>query len=57
MNFTARAKTNITVLEIATSDFKRLLHNDYKQYLENISLHKHLLMLGRFEDIVNTARE
>lgn len=56
VNYTARAKTTLIVLEIATIDFKRILLSDYRAFMENISLHKHLLLMGRFEDIIEEAK-
>jgi len=40
------------VLEIATSDLKEILHNDYKEYLHHISFSKQIALLNRIKEIM-----
>ncbi len=56
MCYSARAKTNITVLELSTADFKEIMHNDYKEYLHEISLKKHILLLNRIREIIKSSK-
>jgi len=51
-NYSIKAKSNITVLEIATSDLKEILHNDYKEYLHHISFSKQIALLNRIKEIM-----
>ena len=43
--YTMRAKTKLTVLEIASSDLKHVLIQDFKEFLLSQALSKHVLLL------------
>ena len=56
VNYTLRAKTKLVVLEIAAADLKHLLIQDYKEYLLQLSLNKHVLLLQRMQSIIQSSK-
>jgi len=51
-NYSVRTKSKVTVLEISITDFKQILNRDYLEYLQDIALSKHVMLLDRIKSIV-----
>ena len=56
-NYSLRAKTQLVVLEIAVADLGRMLHTEHRSYLQQLSLHKHMLLLQRIETVAAAAHD
>jgi hypothetical protein len=54
-NYSLRAKTKLVVLEIAVVDLSRVLQSSFRNYLQSLSLRKHILLLQRIEEIAAAA--
>ena len=55
-SYSARAKTEVTVLEFATSDLRDILRNVYRDYMQEVALKKHILLLERIKEIVKSSK-
>ena len=55
-SYSARAKTEVTVLEFATSDLRDILRNVYRDYMQEVALKKHILLLERIKEIVISSK-
>jgi CRP-like cAMP-binding protein len=56
-SYSVRAKTVITVLEFATADLNDLMRRDYKEYLQEVALKKHILLLERIKEIIKSSKQ
>lgn len=56
ISYTMRAKTKLTVLEIASLDLKQVLIQDFKEFLLSQALNKHVLLLNRMQQIIKTSQ-
>lgn len=52
----ARTKTSVTVLEFAIQDLKIILRKSYREYIQELSLKKHIVMLERIKEIVKASK-
>lgn len=55
-SYSVRTKTVVTVLEFATSDLRDILRNVYRDYMQEVALKKHILLLERIKKIVKSSK-
>ena len=55
-SYSVRTKTVVTVLEFATSDLRDILRNVYRDYMQEVALKKHILLLERIKEIVKSSK-
>lgn len=55
ISYSLVAKTDLIVLEIASSDLRRILTHRYHSHLEQINFQKHRLLLERASEIEDAA--
>jgi CRP-like cAMP-binding protein len=54
--YSARAKTEVTVLEFAISDLRDILRNVYRDYMQEVALKKQILLLERTKEIISSSK-
>ena len=54
-NYSVRTKSEVSVLEIATQDLKKILHRVYLDYFKEVALKKHIMLLDRIKSIISAS--
>jgi CRP-like cAMP-binding protein len=50
-------KTAVKLLTIATQDLRQLLSSEYKEYLHEIAMSKHIAIFERAKEIIRASRD